>query len=83
LPHVERALKLSEHHKAQLQVFGPEMNDLLREANPMVRNDPQGYSATVLAANAQMLAKSLAILNDEQRASWNDLYGEPFLIVVE
>ncbi len=83
LPHVEQALKLTKHQETQLQVIRLERNDLLRDAGPDVENDPKRFSAAVLAVNAQMLAKSLAILNDEQKATWNDLYGEPFLVVIE
>jgi hypothetical protein len=37
----------------------------------------------VIEANARALAECLGALTEKQTATWNDLTGEPFVIVVE
>ncbi len=80
---VREALKLTEPQKAGLQAIDQEMKEALNAATLAYSKDRQGGAAGLLAVRTQILVKYLALLTDEQKVTWNDLNGEPFVIVVE
>jgi hypothetical protein len=83
LPHVQQALKLTDDQKAQFELINRELRDSLRTPPGDLPKEPRDPTGKSLAARAQALAKCIAALTDEQKMTWNDLYGEPFVIVVE
>jgi hypothetical protein len=89
IPRVQERLKLTEGQKVQVQEINREMMDsiadLTRRAvrSDDIRKDAAELVRQVFPLRAQALAKCVAMLTDEQKATWNDLYGEPFVIVIE
>ena len=82
LPRVREALKLTDDQKAKVQDINREMMVSSRDAGGDFQKDPRAAAGKVIAARAQALVKCLAVLTDEQKATWNDLAGEPFVIKV-
>ena len=89
MPRVVEALKLTDAQKAQVQGINEEMMDSIRSLSLAalrsgdIGKDTRELVRQISPVRAQALAKCLAILTDEQKATWNDLNGEPFTIVVE
>jgi Spy/CpxP family protein refolding chaperone len=84
-PQIQAALKLNDVQKADLQATDREMAASIREAVEDLQEfqkDPQAGIARALGVRAQVLAKYIATLSDEQKAIWKNLTGEPFVIVV-
>jgi hypothetical protein len=87
---VQEKLKLTDGQKAEMQRINREMMgslaDLLSRGAARsgdIRKDTEELVRQVFPVRAQALVKCIAVLTDEQKATWNDLNGEPFVIVVE
>ncbi len=80
---VQLALKLTEHQKARLEAIDREKKASLSGNARNNGKDRRAEIAGRLAVEAEALVKSVAELTDEQKATWKELYGQPFVIVVE
>ena len=83
---VREALKLTDEQKARFRLIGQNMRDALLGAIGdfnEVKKDPQAAIGKAIEAHARALAECLAAMTDDQKATWKDLTGEPFVIVVE
>jgi Spy/CpxP family protein refolding chaperone len=85
MPRVEEALKLTDEQKVRFRLIGQNMRDSLLGAIgdfKEVKKDPQAAMGKAIEAQARALAECLAALTEGQKATWDDLTGEPFVIVV-
>jgi hypothetical protein len=81
---VQGALKLTDEQKVRFRLIDQTMRDsLLGEIGNVVKKDPKAALGKVIEANARALAECLGALTEKQKATWKDLTGEPFVIVVE
>ncbi len=83
MPHVLEALKLTDPQKGQIRAILLEMKATLRDVFVELQKDREAAAARRLEVETQTLAKCTALLTDEQKATWQDLTGEPFVIKVE
>jgi hypothetical protein len=83
MPRVARALRLTDDQKGQLQKINQEMFSGMRGAGGDFQKDTRPPADKVAEARAWGLAKSIAVLTDDQKATWRDLTGEPFDLKVE
>ncbi len=89
MPRVVEALKLTDDQRAQVRGINAEMTTAVRDASRTaprggdVRKGAEALYHKLMPIRAEALAKCLAALTDEQKATWKDLNGEPFVIMVE
>ena len=83
IPRVQAALQLSDQQKARiLRIVGDLEAKVKEECSQVKGNNPDERLAVVkkmMDAAKSAEASILALLSDEQKATWKDLTGDPYL----
>ncbi|MGE3819346.1 MAG: hypothetical protein AB7I30_07920 [Isosphaeraceae bacterium] len=78
MPRVSAALKLTEEQKEKLAGVTEDMAGAMREAFQAAQGDREAMMAKMRELRKEGMDKAVAVLTDEQKATWKDMTGEPF-----
>jgi hypothetical protein len=82
-PEVQAKLNLSQDQLAKIHEIANESAARFQEIANSVGNDREEAMRKIRQLQKDLMSKSLAVMTDEQKASWKELTGEPFEVRFE
>lgn len=83
-PEVQKKLNITDEQKAKLMEIGQEARESFQEVGQLFRDGKQEEAQKKMRElNKAMIEKVVGLLNDEQKASWKEMTGEPFELKME
>jgi len=83
MPRVQEALKLTDDQKSKIRTINESQGESMREAFQGGQDDRAAMARKVAELRKQGTDKVLAVLTDEQKATWKELTGEPLEVRFE
>jgi len=80
---IQEKLKLTDDQKSKLKDIEEDVRSQSRELFQGFQNDREGTMQKFAALRKESLGKAVALLTDEQKATWKEMTGEPFEVKFE
>lgn len=82
-PEIQAKLKMTDEQKNKVKDLNEETMATMQELRQGFQDDREGAMKKIQALQAEVAAKALAMMTDEQKGLWKEMTGEPFTIVQE